>query len=130
MIFGRSSRSRASIFCSGVTHDADGYIGARAYYMRNVMHDYPDVKCKQILRLIMDAMDKDSVILIDEMILPNKGVNWQQAQLDLMVMSVMSAIERSEKEWYALLDDAGLKVKKIVRYTEALHDSIVVAVPK
>ena len=97
--------------------------------MRNVMHDYLNDKCKEILRLIMDAMDENSVILIDEMILPNEGVHWQQAQLDLMVMSTVSAIERSEKEWYALLDDAGLKIRGVHRYTETLHDSIIVAVP-
>ena len=47
-----------------------------------------------------------------------------------MVMSCMSTLERSKKEWYALLDDAGLKVKKVYQYTEELYDSIIVAVPK
>ena len=42
------------------------------------MHDYPDYKFAIILWPIMDVMDKDSVILIDEMVLPNKGAHWHQ----------------------------------------------------
>jgi demethylsterigmatocystin 6-O-methyltransferase len=43
-------------------------LGARAYYMRNILHDYPDGKCVSMLRNIMAAMGPESVILIDEMI--------------------------------------------------------------
>ena len=49
------------------------FLGARVYYMRNIMHDYSDHKCKGILQLTMDAVGKDSVITIDEMILLTKG---------------------------------------------------------
>ena len=105
-------------------------LGARAYYMRNIMHDYPDDKCKDILHHTMSAMSEDSVILIDEMILPNVGTHWQAAQLDIAMMSTVSAMERSEKQWYSLLDSAGLKIVKIYTYTEELRDSIICAVPK
>ena len=105
-------------------------IGARAYYMRNIMHDYPDEKCKEILRHTMDAMSKDSVILIDDMILPNSGTHWHAAQLDMAMMSTVSVMERSEKQWRALLDSAGLKIAKVYTYTEELRDSIICAVPK
>ena len=45
--------------------------------MRNTMHDYHDSKCNMILRHTVEAMDENSVILIDDMILPDQGVNWQ-----------------------------------------------------
>ena len=104
--------------------------GAKAYYMRNIMHDYPDEKAIKILHNTMAAMDKDSVILIDEMILPNEKAPWRATQLDILVMASLAAVERSEKQWYALLDAAGLKIVKIWTYTEELRDSIIVAVPK
>lgn len=44
--------------------------GARAYYLRNIMHDWPDDKCVIILQQIMKAMNKKSVILIDDMVIP------------------------------------------------------------
>lgn len=54
--------------------------GARFYYMRNVLHDHPDDKCQIILKQTMSAMENDSVILIDEMALPDTGIHWQAAQ--------------------------------------------------
>ena len=98
--------------------------------MRNVMHDYPDEKCAIILRQVMDVMDKHSVILIDDMVVPNEGANWRQTQLDLLVMAGLAAVERTERQWYSMLDTAGLKVKHIYTYTPELRDSIIVAVPK
>ena len=94
------------------------------------MHDYPDDKCIIILRLIMDVMDKDSVILIDDMVLPNQGAHWRQTQLDLLVMAGLAAMERTERQWYSMLDAAGLKVKQIYTYTPELRDSIIAAVPR
>lgn len=45
----------------------------------------------------MAAMDKDSAILIYDMILPNEKAPWRATQLDLLVMSALAAMERSEK---------------------------------
>lgn len=104
--------------------------GARAYYMRNIMHDYPDAKCIQILQNTKAAMTAESVILIDEMVLSNQGVHWLGASLDILMMCVLAAIERTEKQWHDLLDAAGLKIRDIYTYTEDLRDSIIVAVPK
>jgi len=104
--------------------------GARAYYLRNILHDWPDEKCVQVLRNLIPAMSKDSTILIDEMIIPSQGAHWRQTQMDLLMMANAAAVERTEKEWRALLESAGMKIKKIYRYTEELQDSIIVAVPK
>ena len=98
--------------------------------MRNIMHDYPDEKCILILQQIQSAMTADSVILIDEMVLPNKGAHWLAATLDLMVMSTLGAMERSESQWRDLLDKAGFRIKDVFTYTEELRDSVIVAVPK
>ncbi|KAL9090484.1 MAG: hypothetical protein Q9165_005245 [Trypethelium subeluteriae] len=104
--------------------------GARAYYMRNILHDYPDEAGAKILRQLVTAMDKDSVILIDEMVLPTTGTHWRAAQLDFTMMSAMAAMERTEQQWKDLLDKAGLKIKKVVVYNEQLRDSIIVVIPK
>jgi hypothetical protein len=75
-------------------------------------------------------MDSGSLILIDEMVLSNKGVPWQATQIDLTMMSALAAQERTIEQWYALLDRAGLKIVEIQTYEPALQDSIIVAVPK
>lgn len=104
--------------------------GARAYYFRNILHDYPDEKCVILLRKTMTAMDQDSLILINEMILPNQGMHWHATLSDINMMASLAGMERTEKQWYALLDSAGLKVQRICPYTEKLRESIIVAVPK
>ncbi|MCJ1355674.1 MAG: hypothetical protein MMC33_005666 [Icmadophila ericetorum] len=100
--------------------------GARAYYMRNIMHDWPDEKCLLILGNLKSAMTDESVILIDEMILPEKGTHWRAAQLDITMMSCLAALERSKNQWHTLIEAAGLKIAKVYTYTEELQDSIIV----
>ena len=53
-------------------------LGARAYYMRNIFHNWPDEKRKLILAKIKPAMTAESVIIIDEMMIPTRNASWQQ----------------------------------------------------
>lgn len=55
------------------------------------MHDWPDRQCIQILQNIIPAMNKDSKILIDEMIVPSYGAHWRATQLDMTMMSSLVA---------------------------------------
>ncbi|KAM0319817.1 hypothetical protein ACHAO8_000859 [Botrytis cinerea] len=103
--------------------------GAKYYYMRNILHDYSDEKCRIILKHLKDAMGPDSAILIDEMVIPETGAHWHATQIDLVMMTALASTERTEGEWHALLVSAGLQAKKIVKYTDSLGDSIIVAVP-
>ena len=96
--------------------------------MRNILHDFPDDKCLMILKNTMAALGTDSVILIDDMVLPNSGVHWQAAQLDMQMMTSLASIERTQEQWYVLLESVGLKIEKIWTYTMSLKDSIVEAV--
>lgn len=98
--------------------------------MRNILHDWPDETSQIILSHLRDAMGEDSCILIDEMVLPNKGTNFQAMQLDFTMMAALSAMERTQKQWMKLLDSAGLKVANTYTYTESLQDSILVCVKK
>ncbi len=77
----------------------------------------------------MDAMNEKSLILIDDMVLPDVGAHWHAAQQDLTMMSSLASMERSEKQWRSLLEEAGLKIQTITPYTEETRDSIIVAVP-
>ncbi|QLI74708.1 Demethylsterigmatocystin 6-O-methyltransferase [Metarhizium brunneum] len=102
---------------------------ARIYYMRNIIHDYPDDKAIVILKNTITAMAPDSVILIDDMVLPDCGVPWQATQIDLVMMSTLASQERTHEQWFSLLSKAGLKINKIYTYTASLQDGIIEAVP-
>lgn len=91
------------------------------------MHDRPDDRCIVLLRQIMKGMDEDSVILVDDMIIPNQGAHWQATQLDPTIMACLGVIEWTEKHWCSL-DSVELKIKSIRTYTPAC-DSIIMPVP-
>ncbi|KAL9614585.1 MAG: hypothetical protein Q9167_000954 [Letrouitia subvulpina] len=104
--------------------------GARAYYLRNVLHNWPDEKCVAILKQIIAVLDEDSVILIDEKILPNQNMHWQATGLDLVMMAALASLQRTEKQWKVLLDAAGLRIENLHRYHEESGEGVLVAVPK
>ncbi|KAL1966228.1 hypothetical protein VTN77DRAFT_4780 [Rasamsonia byssochlamydoides] len=86
--------------------------GAHIYYIRRVLHDWPDHICIDILRNTATAMEPGkSRIVIAENIVPPVGADMETAWMDLVVMTVSSA-ERTEKDWQQLLDAAGLRLEK------------------
>ncbi|KAF4633847.1 hypothetical protein G7Y89_g4257 [Cudoniella acicularis] len=75
----------------------------------------------------MAAMDENSLILLDEMALPNQNVDWFATQTDLTMLSAFGSMERTEAQWYKLLETVGLKVQGISTYTHAFRLSIIAA---
>ena len=109
---------------------ANGISGAKFYYLRNILHDHPDEQYCSILQNLAPALSKDSLVLIDDMVLPNTRVNTQASSIDLTMMSALGSRERTIAEWQALMDQAGYQIKRVETYTRSLGDSIIVAVPK
>ena len=101
--------------------------GAKAYYLRTVLHDWNDEKASQILRLMADAMDKDSVLLIDDMALPDTGAHWWSSALDLHLLAMLGSRERTENEWQSLISGAGLNVLSIRPYHPMMRHSVIIA---
>lgn len=104
--------------------------GARAYYFRNILHDWPDDKCKLILENTISAMSEDSVILIDEIVVPDIGAGRRATQLDMTMLAALAGQERSRSEWKELLDQAGLDIVDITPYIDEIGESVIAAVPK
>jgi demethylsterigmatocystin 6-O-methyltransferase len=92
--------------------------GAKYYFLSNILHDYPDDRCIQILQHLKDAMDTNSVILIKELVLPTTKALSYAVQIDIAMMIAVAAMERTEKQWHSLVDRAGLKIKKITSYDD------------
>ena len=78
------------------------------------MHDWPDDRCHVILKHIASAMTKGySKVLINEMVLPNRGASMIATQVDLTMLSAVGAMERTEAQWRELLGSSGLEIEKI-----------------
>ncbi|KAH7408672.1 O-methyltransferase-domain-containing protein [Phaeosphaeria sp. MPI-PUGE-AT-0046c] len=87
----------------------DSVKGAKAYYLRTILHDWPQKQAQVILENLRDAMSEDSVVLIHETVLPEEGVAPIEAKMDWHMMSI-GALERTEGQWHELAESAGLKV--------------------
>lgn len=90
--------------------------GARAYYMHSVLHDWPDNKCVEILKHIVAAMKQGhSKLLINEIVMPPTGADWQATALDVVMMSLFASKERTLSDWHKLLEapEIGLKIMKV-----------------
>ena len=55
-------------------------------------------------------MDRKSRVLIEEMVLPDYGVDWASTHADLTMMACHAAKERNQGQWERLIGDAGLKL--------------------
>lgn len=89
-------------------------IGAKAYYLKNILHDWKDEDCRKILLNIKAAMKPGhSKVLINDAVIPDHNAGWFDASQDIMMMLGHGAQERSEGEWKELVSSAGLQVVKI-----------------
>ncbi|KAK5994458.1 Demethylsterigmatocystin 6-O-methyltransferase [Cladobotryum mycophilum] len=104
--------------------------GARFYYLRNILHDWPDEKAIAILSHLKDALAPGSQILIDEIIMPNVNAHWHSTSLDMIMMSCLGSRERTVDDWHSLLDAAGLQAVRISTYMPRRADSIIQVIPK
>lgn len=100
-----------------MVHDfftAQPLCGARAYYMRYILHDWPDAECRTILQHLKNAMTPGySRLLIHECVIADRDPSWYHTSLDLYMMALFSAKERTEREWRGLLASVGLSVISI-----------------
>ena len=104
--------------------------GAKFYYLAAVLHDWPDAKARLILENTIEAMAEDTIILVDDMVPPNKGVNWPVTQVDMTMMANVGSRERTESEWNELYESVGLKTLRRLIYTPYLYESITALVRK
>ncbi|KAF3021971.1 hypothetical protein E8E14_010378 [Neopestalotiopsis sp. 37M] len=102
--------------------------GARAYFYHHILHDWSDEYCLRILKQLKKAMKPGySKLLIHEMIIPEEGAATFFAMLDITMMAFNAGMERTERQWEALLDQAGFKVVKFWPPPEQGADGIVEA---
>ncbi len=83
--------------------------------MHSCLHDWPDNVCTSILGRIKAAMKPGySKLLINENVIPSTGAYWETSALDMVMLTLFCSSERTESDWYSLLEDqAGLKIVKI-----------------
>ncbi|MEE2755589.1 MAG: methyltransferase [Myxococcota bacterium] len=100
-------------------HDTIPKIGAgAAFVLRNILHDWSDSKCEQILTNLASAMtSQDSRIILIEL---GRAANKQRSNMergrttiDLLMMTMFAGKERTPAEFESLLNAAGLELVAI-----------------
>lgn len=106
--------------------------GAAVYFLRNILHDWSDVYCRRILKPIIEAMGPESRIVVADIVQPEVGVvcKTQDARvraLDLTMLVMFNAKERSYEEWEALFVsvDERLEITAVVGKPMMKRDSLI-----
>ena len=86
---------------------------AKAYYLRTVLHDWPDKQARVILGNIRAAMSKDSILLVNENAIPESNVPLYSAQLDLSMMACFSSLDRTQTQFKELLHSSGFELIQV-----------------
>ena len=102
--------------------------GANAYFIRDVLHDWPDKAAIQLLSQTAEAMEPGrSRLLLEDHVVGVEDVHYTPAAADILLMLILNGIERTLEQWKVLLKDSGLKIVKVWS-NGAGHQSIIEAV--
>jgi fumagillin biosynthesis methyltransferase len=111
-----------------MTHDfftAQTVVDSRVYFLHSILHDWPDDLALTILRHLVPAFKKGySKLLIADVVIPAHGASVMQAAHDLCLMSLLSAVERTEAAWRQLLSTAGFRVVRVWNDTRGIESVI------
>jgi hypothetical protein len=103
--------------------------GARAYYIRQCLHNWPSDKCVTILTQLRAAMKPGySTLFVHELIVPDRDASTWVTTQDFNMMTLCATRERTEADWTALLKEAGLKVVGVHNAPDGVSEGVVEAV--
>ncbi|KAI1125074.1 S-adenosyl-L-methionine-dependent methyltransferase [Nemania abortiva] len=111
-----------------ITHnffDEQPIKAAKFYYIRGVLHNQLVEDAKRLLTRTKDAMATDSVLLIDELVLGERGLDSYSATVDLTMMAANASMERTETQWREILEVVGLCFVKRYPYNPATFESVI-----
>lgn len=83
---------------------------ASVYYFHQVLHDWSEDRCREILRNQISAMKRGhSRIVIDDLVIPDQGAGWLETGIDMIMMTTQSAQERTEGDWRGAFGERGIE---------------------
>lgn len=95
-------------------YDPQPVKGAKAYYIRQVLHDWPDKECRVILEHLAAVMRRSySKILLNEAIVPEVKISEFLNSCDLVMMGMSGGMERTKRQWDELVESAGLRIDRV-----------------
>ncbi|KAI1744998.1 S-adenosyl-L-methionine-dependent methyltransferase [Xylaria scruposa] len=97
--------------------------GAKIYYLRSV-HDHPNHKVSRIIQNIKVVMAPDSILLVDEIILPEARLNTVIASIDLCMLATFASMERTETQWRDIFHEEGIDLMNTYVYNPFTYEGV------
>ncbi|CAF3728763.1 unnamed protein product [Rotaria socialis] len=111
-------------FVSGDMFKPETIPQADSYVLKFIIHDWNDEDAVMILKNILSANKSGpsrsiTVFIVEMVILPNERQNWVARIMDIEMLSVLNAKERTTAEYMKLLKESGYELKKLHRINES-----------
>lgn len=94
--------------------------GADAYVLKRILHDWSDEQCVRILRACCDAMSTRARLLVVDCVVPHGNTPHPGKVMDILMMVFAAGRERTEDEFAQLLQQAGLRLCRVLPTASAL----------
>ncbi|SMD25740.1 methyltransferase [Kibdelosporangium aridum] len=101
--------------------------GADAYVLKHVLHDFPEDACLTMLNNLREAIAPDGKVLVIEYVLNENNERHIGNIIDLWLLLLLGAKERTLPQYTELFAKAGLKVVRAVPTSSPV--SIIEAIP-
>jgi hypothetical protein len=101
--------------------------GGDAYILAQILHDWDDERSVAILRQCRRAMPDHGKLLVVELVLPEGEEPFLGKWLDLHMLVLLAARERTAAQYGALFEAAGFRLRRVVPTPSG--PSVVEAVP-
>jgi SAM-dependent methyltransferase len=89
--------------------------GGDAYLLSRVLHDWPDDEARRLLATCRSAMPPAGRLLVVEALLPERARDQPAViRMDLHMLVLLGARERTEAQYRRLLADTGFRVDRVV----------------
>ncbi|KAI0407023.1 S-adenosyl-L-methionine-dependent methyltransferase [Xylaria palmicola] len=97
---------------------------AKFYFLRGVLHNHPPARVRKLLEVTKQAMGPESILLLDEIILPETKANIDTVSMDITMLTAFAGMERTRDQWRSILEEVGLKLVKTYNYNPVSHESV------
>jgi hypothetical protein len=88
---------------------------ADVYVLADILHDWDDDSCRQILRTIAESANPGARIVLIEAVIPPGNAPHPAKAIDIVMLAMTEGgRERTADEWQTLLDSAGFSLDRIV----------------
>ena len=88
--------------------------GGDAYVLKNVIHDWPEEDAVRILKNVRNAARTGARLLLCEFVIPDHDRDFHGKWVDIEMLVVAGARERTANEYGRLFDQAGFGLNRVV----------------